>query len=80
MNIHEAKTHFSKVLERAAAGEDVVISRAGVPIAVVVGIERYKPQREFGFAAGAFRMAPLEEFNSAAEPDTVQYFTAVDGE
>ena len=64
LNIHEAKTQFSKVLDRVATGEDVVISRAGVPIAVVVGIDRYQPKREFGFAAGAFQMAELEEFNA----------------
>ena len=32
-NIHEAKTHFSKLLERALSGEDVVIAKAGKPIA-----------------------------------------------
>jgi prevent-host-death family protein len=33
VNIHEAKTHLSRLLERVAAGERVVISRAGVPVA-----------------------------------------------
>jgi prevent-host-death family protein len=33
VNIHEAKTHFSKLVERAAAGEEFVIARAGAPIA-----------------------------------------------
>ena len=75
VNIHEAKTHFSKLLDRVAKGEDVVISRSGVPVAVVVGIDRYKSKREFGFAAGTFQMADLEEFNASLEPQTLAYFT-----
>jgi prevent-host-death family protein len=34
-NIHEAKTHFSKLVERAAAGEEIVIGRAGKPVALL---------------------------------------------
>jgi prevent-host-death family protein len=33
VNIHEAKTHLSRLLQRVAAGEEVTISRAGVPVA-----------------------------------------------
>lgn len=33
INIHEAKTHFSKLLERVALGEEIVIARAGEPVA-----------------------------------------------
>ncbi len=76
MNIHEAKTHFSKLLDRVTKGEDVVISRSGVPVAVLVGIERYKPKREFGFAAGTFQMAELDDFNSPLDPQTLGFFTA----
>lgn len=36
VNIHEAKTHLSRLLERVAAGEQVVISKAGRPIADLV--------------------------------------------
>ncbi|MDT0381970.1 type II toxin-antitoxin system Phd/YefM family antitoxin [Streptomyces sp. RKND-216] len=35
-NVHEAKTHFSRILEQVATGEDVVISKAGTPVAKVV--------------------------------------------
>lgn len=35
-NIHEAKTHFSKLVERAAAGEEIVIGKAGKPVARLV--------------------------------------------
>lgn len=36
INIHEAKTHLSRLLERVANGEEVVISKAGAPIADLV--------------------------------------------
>ncbi|MGH3263433.1 MAG: type II toxin-antitoxin system Phd/YefM family antitoxin [Trebonia sp.] len=36
MNIHEAKTHLSRLLEQVAAGERVVISKAGTPVADLV--------------------------------------------
>lgn len=36
VNIHEAKTHLSKLLERVAAGESVIIAKAGVPVADLV--------------------------------------------
>ncbi|MEX0684101.1 MAG: type II toxin-antitoxin system prevent-host-death family antitoxin [Dehalococcoidia bacterium] len=35
VNIHEAKTHFSKLIERVLAGERIVIARAGKPVAVL---------------------------------------------
>ena len=61
--IHEAKTHFSKLL-----------SKAGTPVAVLAGIDRYKPKRELGFATGAFTMSPLEEFNAPLDPETMAFF------
>jgi prevent-host-death family protein len=35
-NVHEAKTHFSRILAQVAAGEEVIISKAGEPVAKVV--------------------------------------------
>lgn len=40
MNIHEAKTHLSRLLERVHAGEEIVLAKAGVPYARLVPIER----------------------------------------
>lgn len=42
INIHEAKTHLSRLLERVERGEEVVIARAGQPIATLVA---YRPPR-----------------------------------
>ena len=40
VNIHEAKTHLSRLLERARLGEEVVIAKAGRPIARLIPIEQ----------------------------------------
>jgi prevent-host-death family protein len=40
VNVHEAKTHLSRLLERVERGEEVVISRAGTPVARLVAVER----------------------------------------
>ncbi|MBX3478074.1 MAG: type II toxin-antitoxin system Phd/YefM family antitoxin [Brevundimonas sp.] len=39
VNVHEAKTHFSRLLERAAGGETVIIARAGKPVARLAPLE-----------------------------------------
>jgi prevent-host-death family protein len=49
VNVHEAKTHFSKLLERAHAGEEITIAKAGKPYARLVKIEEVaKPTRKPG--------------------------------
>ena len=64
VNVHEAKTHLSKLLERVAVGEEVVIAKAGTPVAKLVPV---KPQklRVFGSAKGEFTVP--DNFN---DPDT----------
>lgn len=43
LNVHEAKTHFSKLLDRAHAGEEIIIAKAGKPYARLVKIEDAPP-------------------------------------
>jgi len=45
VNIHHAKTHFSKLVEKAAQGEEIVIAKAGKPIARLVALEPVKRQK-----------------------------------
>ncbi len=66
LNIHEAKTHFSKIIARVQRGEDVVIAKAGKPVARVVPISSPKKPRRPGSAAGKITyaddfLAPLPE-------------------
>lgn len=51
-NVHEAKTHLSRILEEVGAGEEVVISKAGEPVAKVVPIRKDVPLRTPGLLRG----------------------------
>jgi prevent-host-death family protein len=59
VNVHQAKTHLSKLLERVAAGEEVVIARAGRPVARLVPINPKEPRRP-GLAKGRLTEAFFE--------------------
>ena len=66
VNIHEAKTHFSKLLKRVLKGEEVIIARAGQPIARLLPLQPKRGKRVPGSAKGMFTMtddfdAPLPE-------------------
>lgn len=52
VNVHAAKTHLSRLLERAEAGEEIVIGRAGKPIAKLVPFVTPPPKRVFGLLKG----------------------------
>lgn len=65
VNVHDAKTHLSRLLRRVAAGEEIVIARAGVPVARLVPVTG-RPERRFGIDRGLFEVpddfdAPLPE-------------------
>ncbi|NEX18622.1 MAG: type II toxin-antitoxin system prevent-host-death family antitoxin [Halochromatium sp.] len=57
INIHEAKTHLSRFVDQAAAGEEIVIARAGKPIARLVPLkpETLQP-RPLGLGKGRFSL------------------------
>lgn len=66
-NIHEAKTHFSKLLERVMKGEEVIIAKAGKPVARILPITTNLSTRQPGVDKGKVTImpdfdAPLEEF------------------
>lgn len=52
VNIHDAKTHLSKLVERAARGEEIIIARAGKPVARLTAIKPAKHGRRFGAMKG----------------------------
>jgi prevent-host-death family protein len=52
VNIHEAKTHFSKLIDRAVAGEEIIIGKAGKPVAV---LSRYIPSDKSLRKPGAWK-------------------------
>jgi len=54
VNIHQAKTHLSRLLERVAMGEEVVIAKAGKPVAKLVPIRPATRKFKLGSAKGEF--------------------------
>jgi len=66
INIHEAKTHLSRLLEKVAGGEEVVIAKAGKPIARLVPLDAPPKKRRLGLLKGKLHIpddfdAPLTE-------------------
>ncbi|GAB7049394.1 MULTISPECIES: type II toxin-antitoxin system Phd/YefM family antitoxin [Catenuloplanes] len=51
-NMHEAKTHLSKIIERVANGEEIIIDRAGTPVAKVIPLVRRVNRTAIGSLAG----------------------------
>lgn len=57
ISVHKAKTHLSRLIERAEAGEDVVIARGKVPVVRLVPIATAKVERRFGAMKGKARVS-----------------------
>jgi prevent-host-death family protein len=70
VNIHEAKTHFSRLVERAERGEEIVIARAGKPVARLVPLET-RPL-VVGRMRGRIRIA--DDFDDPLPPEVVAAF------
>ena len=64
VNVHEAKTHLSRLIDRAAAGEEIVIGRAGTPVARLVPLAA-RPPRVFGALAGQITVS--DDFDAPDE-------------
>jgi prevent-host-death family protein len=61
VNIHQAKTHLSKLLERVANGEEIIIAKAGKPVAVLSPIHTSHACRVPGNDAGLVILTPAFE-------------------
>lgn len=56
VNLHDAKTHLSRYVDQALAGEEVVIARAGKPLVRLMPVVSELPPRRLGFLAGTARI------------------------
>lgn len=65
VNIHEAKTHLSKLIDRAVRGESFVIAKAGRPLVKVTALEAPPEPRRLGFLAG--EIAVPDDFDRMGE-------------
>lgn len=72
VNIHEAKTHLSRLLDRASQGEEIIIARAGKPVARLVAVRESPGQRRPGSAKGEVVIA--EDFDSPLPEEVLEAF------
>ena len=72
VNIHEAKTHLSKLVDQAAKGEAFVIAKAGKPLVKVTALEAPPEPRRLGFLAGEITVP--EDFNRMGEAEIAALF------
>lgn len=74
VNVHEAKTHLSNLLVRVGLGEEIVIAKAGKPVARLVPLEEKRAQRMPGSARGQVIIAP--DFDAPLPDDILDAFEA----
>jgi len=72
VNVHEAKTHFSKLLERVRLGEEVIVAKAGTPVARLVPVETAPKERQPGTAKGMIEIG--DDFDAPLPPDIARAF------
>lgn len=72
VNVHEAKTHLSRLLEQVRQGEEVVIAKAGKPVARLVAVRGQAGRREPGSARGQIKIG--EDFDAPLPEDIQGYF------
>jgi prevent-host-death family protein len=74
VNVHEAKTHFSRLVDQAAAGEEIIIAKAGKPVAKLVPLTTPydRPKRRLGALAGV-AIIPAE-FDSPLPDEVIDIF------
>jgi prevent-host-death family protein len=74
VNMHEAKTNFSRLVERAEGGETVIIARSGKPVAKLVplGDQPAKKKRRLGFLEGQFKIP--DDFDTMMADEIAEMF------
>jgi prevent-host-death family protein len=72
INIHEAKTHLSRLVEEAAAGTEVIIAKAGKPMARLSAVSAPIRKKRLGLLKGKIRIAG--DFNEPLTDDALASF------
>jgi prevent-host-death family protein len=67
VNVHEAKTHFSRLLDLAHAGEEIIVAKAGKPFARLVPLKDREERQ-----AGRYRQVTPEAFNDSLPEDELR--------
>jgi prevent-host-death family protein len=72
VNIHEAKTHLSSLIDRAVEGEPFIIAKAGKPLVKVVALEAPPEPRRLGFLVGEVTVP--DDFDRMGEDEIASMF------
>ncbi len=72
VNVHAAKSQLSRLLDAAVAGEDVIIAKAGKPVARLVPIEQKNEPRKLGMLAGKLHVP--DDFDDPLPDDILADF------
>lgn len=75
VNIHEAKTHLSRLADEAGAGETIILAKAGRPVAKIVPLDempKEKKRRELGFLKG--KLTVPDDFDTMFQDEIIAMF------
>lgn len=72
VTIHQAKTNLSSLIERASAGEEIIIARGSKPVARLVPVGAVKGKRQPGSLKGQLEVGP--EFFEPLSEDELKYW------
>lgn len=78
VTIHQAKTNLSKLIAKAEAGEEVVITRGKTPVAKLTAIAKEKPKLKFGMLKGKMPALPDEFFFEPLPEDELRLWEGDD--
>jgi prevent-host-death family protein len=72
VNIHEAKTHLSRLVDEVSSGQEVVIAKAGKAVARLVSVKNTRKRRRLGALAG--RLTVPEDFDAPLPEEVIEAF------
>ena len=72
VNIHEAKTHLSRLVEQAARGEPVIIAKAGKPMVKLVPVDQPAKRPRLGFMKGEIKVP--DDFDTMGQEEIERMF------
>jgi prevent-host-death family protein len=72
VNVHEAKTHFSRLIDAAHAGETILLAKGGKPWARLMPLESPPPQRQPGVLAGRLTLPPPDSLLEPLPPEELE--------
>lgn len=78
VNMHDAKTHLSRLVDKAMQGESVVIAKAGKPLVKIIAIDAPMPakKKRLGFLAGQVNIPDAKTFNELGSDEIAAMFGA----